>query len=136
MLGGAASRLSCEICDPERENGPSVDVVVGAYATPRLRVGVQGGAWTHDDDEVRESVYRGGVVAHLHPKATSGFFVLAGEREQPDLEEFGGQPTGEVGVDLSLDAARRVTLRAGFSVGERRGIAIGAMVQGARRPRG
>ena len=34
--------------------------------------------WTHGDGEVRESVYRAGLTAQLHPRAGSGLHVLAG----------------------------------------------------------
>jgi hypothetical protein len=77
-VGGAASRVSCDICEPERENGPSADLAMGAYASRRLRVGVQAGAWTHDDDGTRETVIRAGVMAHLHPSPSSGLLVLTG----------------------------------------------------------
>jgi hypothetical protein len=52
--------------------------------------------------------------------------------EEAPEEEFVVQPTGEVGVDLSLDAARRVTLRAAVGLGERGAVAVGAAVQGRR----
>jgi hypothetical protein len=48
--------------------------------------------------------------------------------EAPD-EEFVVQPAAELGVDLSLDPARRVTLRAGASLGDRKAFAVGAMVR-------
>jgi hypothetical protein len=76
--GGGASRLSCEICEAERESGPTVDLTFGAYATPRIRVGVQSGFWTHADEGVRETTYRAGVIAHLHPTTRSGLFVITG----------------------------------------------------------
>jgi hypothetical protein len=103
-VGGAASRLSCDICEPERENGPSADLAVGAYASPRLRVGVQGGAWTHDDEGVRETVFRAGVIAHLHPRASSGLLLLGGLG-------WSGYRAGTFGTD-----AARLTLGAGWDL--------------------
>jgi hypothetical protein len=103
-VGGAASRLSCDICEPERENGPSADLALGAYASPRLRVGVQGGAWTHDDEGVRETVFRAGVLAQLHPRSSSGFLLLAGLG-------WSGYRAGTFGTD-----AARLTLGAGWDL--------------------
>lgn len=74
--GGA--RLTCDVCDPSRELGPSVGVAVGAYASPSGRVGIEGGAWTNRDGGVRESVYRAGVVTQLHLKPGSGLHLIAG----------------------------------------------------------
>jgi hypothetical protein len=48
--------------------------------------------------------------------------------EAPD-KEFAVQPAAEVGVDLSLDPARRVVLRAGASLGDRKAFAVGAIVR-------
>lgn len=75
-IGG--SRLTCSLCDPDRGLGPSVDVAVGAYASPRTRVGVDGGAATQLDGAERETVYRAGLVTHLHPDPSRGFHLLGG----------------------------------------------------------
>lgn len=77
-VGAAGARLTCDLCDPARELGPWADVAFGTYASPAVRVGVEGGAWTHDDDGVRESVYRAGVVAEVAPRAGSGLYLLGG----------------------------------------------------------
>jgi hypothetical protein len=77
-LGAASSRLSCNLCDPDREAGPVADLAVGAYATPRLRVGVHGGIWHHNDEGDRESVYRAGVLAQFHPRPASGLHLIGG----------------------------------------------------------
>ena len=77
-LGGAGIRLTCDLCDPSRELGPAVELSVGSYARPDLRVGLEVGGWTHDDDGSRESVYRAGVVAHLRPRYDSGLYLVGG----------------------------------------------------------
>jgi len=74
----AAPRLTCDICDPSRQIGPSVAAATGAYASPRLRVGLEGSAWTNEDGDVRESVYGAGLVAHLHPRPSRGFHLVGG----------------------------------------------------------
>lgn len=75
---GGGMLLSCQLCDPDRELGPAAGVAVGTYADPRLRVGLEGGMWANDDGEVRESVYRAGILAHLHPRTGSGLNLIAG----------------------------------------------------------
>ena len=77
-FGAGGTRLTCDICQPSRDLGPSVDVMVGAYASPDLRVGIEAGGWTHDDDGVRETVYRAGVVSHLVPIRGRGLFLAGG----------------------------------------------------------
>jgi hypothetical protein len=53
--------------------------------------------------------------------------------ERDPQEEFSVQHSIGLGTDLSLDAGRRVTLRAGVSLGERGAAAVGVMLQS--RPR-
>jgi hypothetical protein len=71
--GAGAARLTCDLCAP-RDLGPSVHIGAGADASPWLRVGVEAGGWTHLEEEleVRETVYRAGVTAQFHPRATAG----------------------------------------------------------------
>jgi hypothetical protein len=52
--------------------------------------------------------------------------------EEAPEPEFVVQPAAEVGVDLSLDPSRRVTLRAGASLWKREAVAIGAIVRAGR----
>ena len=111
--GGGASRLSCEICEADRESGPTVDLALGAYATSNLRVGVQGGFWTHEDEGTRETTYRAGVIASLHPKAGSGLFVLTGLG-------WSGYRAGAFRTDtarLTLGAGWDLPLASGWRVG-------------------
>lgn len=77
-VAAAGSRLTCALCEPDRELGPTVSAALGAHATPRLRVGLEGSVWTNEDEGVRESVYGAAVVAHLHPRPASGLHVLGG----------------------------------------------------------
>jgi hypothetical protein len=58
--------------------GPSLGVSVGAYASPTLRVGLEGSGWTHDDVGAREFVYRAGVIALLTPERARGANLIAG----------------------------------------------------------
>jgi hypothetical protein len=112
-LSAVNSRLSCSLCDPDREAGPAADLAVGAYASPRLRVGVQGGAWTHDDDGARETVYRGGVIAQLHLRPGSGLHVIGGLGWSGYRAGVFGSDTGRV----SLGAGWDLPLADGWLVG-------------------
>ena len=114
--GGA--RLTCGVCDPSRELGPSVGVAIGAHASPSSRVGIEGGVWTHQDGDVRESVYRAGVVTQLHLKPGSGLHLIAGlgwsGYRAEDFTYDAIRLTFGAGWDLPLTAAwvagNRVTL--------------------------
>lgn len=102
----AAPRLTCDICDPSRQVGPSVTAATGAWARPWLRIGLEGAAWTNEDRGVRESVYGAGLVAHLHPRRGSGLHLVGGagwsgyRAEQFGLD--GIRVTLGVGWDLPL----------------------------------
>lgn len=74
----AGARLACDICDPSRDGGPSVEVAAGTYASDPLRVGLEAGAWTFSDGGFREWVYMAGVVAELHPRPGSGLHLIGG----------------------------------------------------------
>jgi hypothetical protein len=53
--------------------------------------------------------------------------VWLGDVEGQD--EFVASPSLDLGLDLALDAGRRVVLRAATSLGDRQAIAVGAMVR-------
>lgn len=73
-----SARLSCDLCESGRDLGGSVEVGVGAWAHPRLRVGIDAGALTRSDNNARETVYSSGVVAALYPRPASGLHLIAG----------------------------------------------------------
>lgn len=74
--GGA--RLTCDICDPTRDGGPSVEVAVGTYASPNVRIGVDGSGWTFRDEDFRERIFTAGLVAEVHPRTGSGLHLIGG----------------------------------------------------------
>jgi len=74
--GGA--RLTCDICDPTRDAGPSVEAAFGTHASPYVRVGVDGSAWTFRDEDFRETIWSAGLVAEVHPRRGSGLHVIGG----------------------------------------------------------
>jgi hypothetical protein len=76
--GGGAIRLTCDLCATDRDLGPTAQAAVGAWAGPNLRVGVEGGGWTHVDDDVRETTWRGGIMAYLRPWPSRGLELVGG----------------------------------------------------------
>lgn len=116
-VGAAAggARLSCPVCDPARGLGPALNAAIGAYASPRLRLGLDGGAWSNEDGGDRENVYRAGLVTQLHPNPNSGLHLIAG------LGWSGYRADGFTydGVRLSLGAGWDLPLTASWAVGNR-----------------
>lgn len=115
-VSAAGVRLTCDLCETPRELGPAISASVGAYANPTLRVGLEAGWWTHEDGDVRESIYRGGLVAQLHPRPGSGLHLVAGAG-------WSGYRAG----DFSYDAAR-LTLGAGWDLPLTRSWVVGNTV--------
>lgn len=103
-VGTGGSRLTCRTCEPERELGATLSAALGAYASPRLRVGLDASGWTNEDEGTRESVYRAGLVAQLHPRAGSGLHLVAGIG-------WSGYRAGAITYD-----APRLTLGAGWDL--------------------
>jgi len=77
-LGGAGARLTCDICATARDVGGAATLAVGAYASDRVRVGVELNRWTYLDQGVREHIKGVGVVAHLVPDPKRGLYLLGG----------------------------------------------------------
>lgn len=103
--GGGSTRLTCDLCRAGRDLGPSVSVSVGAWAAPGLRVGLEGGGWSHDDDGTREFIYRAGLLAQLHP-SDRGLFIHGGigwsGYRAGDFHYDAGHLTVGAGWDLPL----------------------------------
>jgi hypothetical protein len=97
-----------------------VGVSVGEYLMGTLPMGVSvGREWASG------SVF-------FAPYVSAGLAFDMRVFEEAPEPEFVVQPAAEVGVDLSLDPARRVTLRAGASLGDREAVAVGAIVRAGR----
>lgn len=76
--GAGGARLACDVCDTTRDGGPTLEAAVGTYASPAVRVGVDGSAWTFRDDDFRETVLTAGIVAELYPRPGSGLHLIGG----------------------------------------------------------
>lgn len=103
-VGGAGTRLTCDLCQSSRDVGPALTLSAGVVARPRLRVGIEAGRWTHESDAVRERVLTLGLVAHLVPNAERGLFLLGGAG-------WSGYRAGEFSYD-----APRLTVGIGWDV--------------------
>lgn len=77
-LGGSGMRLTCDFCQPARDVGPSMTFGLGAYASPRVRVGVEMGMWTYGNEDVREHLQNAGVVAHIVTNPQTGVYLIGG----------------------------------------------------------
>jgi hypothetical protein len=77
-VGAGSLHFECAICQGGRDTGPTVEGAIGAWASPRLRVGLGGGVWSHDDDGVRELAYRAGLLVHFYPSVTRGLHLIGG----------------------------------------------------------
>lgn len=77
-IGAAGARLTCDICDPTRDRGPTLGLAAGTYANGRTRVGVDAEGFTFRDDDFRETVYSAGVHAAVYPRRDSGLHLIGG----------------------------------------------------------
>lgn len=77
-VGGAGARLTCDLCTPTRDVGAAASIAMGAYASPHVRVGVELSQWTYKENDVREHLGGGGIVAHLVPDPARKLYLLGG----------------------------------------------------------
>lgn len=115
-FGGAGTRLTCDICQTQRDVGPSLSLSFGAYARRQLRIGVEASRWTFGEQSVREQVHTLGLVAHVIPAPRRGLFLLGGIG-------WSGYRAG----DFSYDAPR-VSVGAGWDLPITSGWVIGNVV--------
>ncbi|MFG0307215.1 MAG: hypothetical protein ACF8Q5_13480 [Phycisphaerales bacterium JB040] len=105
-VGAGSARFTCDLCARERDSGPWAGLAIGAAASEAVKVGVEGGFWTHLDGGVREWVYRAGVVAHVYPRAGSGLHLIGGggwsAYRAEDIRYDAGRLTVGLGWDLPL----------------------------------
>lgn len=102
-VGAGSTRFTCDLCTPDRDAGPWADLAIGADASEAVRVGVEGGFWTHLDDRVREWVYRAGIVAHVYPRENSGLHLIGGGGWTAYRAEEIRYDSGRITVGLGWD---------------------------------
>lgn len=147
----AGARLTCDLpCDETRDAGPSLEAALGTYATPWVRVGIDGSAWTFRDEDFREEIWTAGVVAELHPRPGSGLHLIGGlgwtgyraNDVDPDPEDVGFRydalrlrlgvgwdlpmsPSWSVGNRVTVDASSLGTLHnEGAPIAESVGLSV------------
>ena len=114
-VGGAGARLTCDLCETARELGPALDLTVGAYAGPDLRVGVEAGVWSHDDSGIRENVFRAGIVGFAYPRPGSGLHLVGGA----GWSGYRAESFGYDAVRLTVGVGWDLRLTDGWVVGNR-----------------
>lgn len=77
-VGFTSVHVSCRLCTGDIDSGPSIDLAAGAWASPRVAVGIELGGWTHLDADVRERVLRAGLSGRFTPTPASGFHLVGG----------------------------------------------------------
>lgn len=103
-FGGAGARLTCDLCQPSRDVGVAFSLAAGVHARPRLRVGLEAGRWSYENEGVRERMHSLGLVAQLVPNASRGFYLLGGAG-------WSGYRAGEFSYD-----APRLTVGLGWDI--------------------
>jgi hypothetical protein len=105
-VGAGSTRFTCDLCTLERDTGPWAGLAIGASASDAVKVGVEGGFWTHLDDGTREWLYRAGVVAHVYPRVGSGLHLIGGAGwsayRAEEIRHDAGRLTVGLGWDLPL----------------------------------
>ncbi len=102
-VGAGSTRFTCDLCTQARDTGPWAGLAIGASASEAVKVGVEGGFWTHLDGDTREWVYRGGIVAHVYPRAGSGLHLIGGAGWSAYRADEFRHDAGRLSVGLGWD---------------------------------
>lgn len=94
-LGGGWTRVSCAICNTDRNAGPSAGLRFGTTLRPGLLVGAELDGWTRSHDDVRTMLAAGSAAAYIYPDPSRGLFLKAGA----GLVHFGFD-TDDAGMNL------------------------------------
>ena len=111
-VGGGWARVSCAICQGERELGATGYMRVGTNVRDGILLGAEGNGWTRDlDENGREWVGGIGAVGYLYPKPAGSLFVKVGVgyltyRANNDEDER--ISTGSLGVQLGAGYEFRI----------------------------
>lgn len=109
-LGAAGARLTCDICDPSRDRGPTLGLAVGTRAGEATRVGLDVGGFTFRDGDFRESVLTAGIHAAVYPRQRSGLHLIGGLG-------WSGYRAGDVDADPEDEGFRYDALRLRLGLG-------------------
>lgn len=114
-LGFTSMQVTCRLCTGDIDSGPSLDLAAGAWASPRVAVGIEVGGWTHLDSDVRERVLRAGLSGRYTPSLDSGFHLIGGLGWMGYRADRFHYST----VNLLAGLGWRLPVSAGWSVGNR-----------------
>jgi hypothetical protein len=111
-VGGGWARVSCAICQGERELGATGYARVGMNVRDGILIGAEGNAWTRDlEENGREWVGGIGAVGYLYPRPAGSLFVKVGIgylTYRADNEEDDQITMGSLGVQLGAGYEFRI----------------------------
>jgi hypothetical protein len=79
VAGGLAGlQVSCDFCQSNVDGGPAIDLSGGVYASRRVALGLAFSGWTRSEGDVRETLYRAGIMARFEPRRARGIHLIGG----------------------------------------------------------
>ena len=76
-VGAGWGRVSCDVCQTNRDLGPTAFVRAGTSIKPGVRVAGEATIWTHEVEEERENMGAAMAVLYLHPRS-GALYVKSG----------------------------------------------------------
>lgn len=77
-VGTGSARVSCDICENDREAGMTASAALGFGLGERVRLGVEGNAWLDQDDNLDTLLWSATFSGYLYPRGTEGLWTKAG----------------------------------------------------------
>ena len=76
-VGAGWGRVSCDVCQTNRDLGPTAFVRAGTSVRPGVRVAGEATIWTHEVEDERENMGAAMAVLYLHPRS-GALYVKSG----------------------------------------------------------
>jgi opacity protein-like surface antigen len=115
-LGVGSARLSCQICQANRGSGTSGYLRAGATVTRQILVGLEGTAWTRNEDDIDFLLGSLQAVVFFYPQPNSGLYIKTGlgvsQYSAKDSEDkISSQAlAGSVGLGYEIKVARSMSI--------------------------
>jgi hypothetical protein len=116
-VGTGSARVSCDICENDREAGTTASAAVGFGLGERVRLGLEGNAWLDREEEVDTLLWSATLSGYLYPRGGEGLWTKAGmgimryradaERDDVEANAFG----------VLIGAGYDIPMRGPFTVG-------------------
>lgn len=111
-VGTGSARVSCDICNNDREAGMSGSAALGFGVGRRVRVGVEGNAWRDDDGNRETLLWSGGLTTYLYPAGDRAFWTKMGAgvmryRAETDRDDIQANTFGVIigaGYDIPMNS--------------------------------